>query len=287
MGTPEFAAAHLSALHEHDVCLVVTQPDRPQGRKRIITPPAVKVVAQEAGIPIIQPKSWKKGDAAARVLAANADAIVVVAYGRLLPDEVLLSAQYGSVNVHASLLPKYRGAAPIQWAVARGETKTGITTMRMASQLDAGDILYAQEVDIAPQDTSASLREKLKDVGCRLLLKTLERLPLDPSWGTVQDESQVTFAPPLSRADGILDPFRQSAEQMHNIVRAFGEEPGAFWNDFRILQTQVEEGNLMPGQVLPIGILVGADGQNLRILRLQAPGKKPMAFSEYVRGNVF
>jgi methionyl-tRNA formyltransferase len=247
----------------------------------------VKATALELGLPVFQPKSWKTEETISRIEKAGADGIVVVAYGRLLPQRVLDAARYGSVNVHASLLPKLRGAAPVQWAIARGETETGITTQRMALSLDAGDILEQATEPIYPSDTTPVLLQRLCHLGQKLLLQTLERLP-DPRWGTPQEESEATFAPPLRREDGILDPVTQDAQTMHNKVRAFSFEPGAVWKDFRILETALEPGTGLPaGSVHNQGILVGADSQNLRILRLQAPGKKPMAFQEYVRGNVF
>jgi methionyl-tRNA formyltransferase len=207
-GTPEFAVPTLEALIAagHEVALVATQPDRPLGRGLQLHMPPVKRVALAHGIPVVQPEKIKaNADFRAALEAVQPDAIVVVAYGRIIPRWMLDLPRYGNINLHGSLLPKYRGAAPIQWAVANGETVTGVTTMRIDEGLDTGDMLLAQAVPIAPEETSVEVLEALRAVGAELMVKTLAGLSAGTLTPQKQDDAQATLAPILTREDGSID----------------------------------------------------------------------------------
>jgi methionyl-tRNA formyltransferase len=228
-GTPEFAVPTLEAVVAagHEVALVVTQPDRAAGRGMEVQPPAVKRMAVEHGLPVVQPEKIKNdAEFRSRLEKIRPDAIVVVAYGRIIPQWMLELPRYGNINLHGSLLPKYRGAAPIQWAVANGETVTGVTTMRLDAGLDTGDMLLAQVVPIGQEETAVDVYECLAPVGAKLMVKTLRHLEEGRIFPEAQDHLKATLAPILKREDGWID-FSRSAQQIYDRWRGFQPWPGA------------------------------------------------------------
>ena len=218
MGTPDFAVDCLDILVEkgHEVVGVFSQPDKPQGRKQIMTPPAVKARALELGLDVYQPASFKDGEAAELLEKLAPELIVVVAYGKLIPQRVLDIPKYGCVNVHASLLPKLRGAAPIQWSVINGEKETGVTTMQLDAGLDTGDILLVKKTDILPDETSGELFDRLKVLGAELLIETMDAIENGTLTPVKQDDSQSTYASMLDKRLSPVD-WSKSAQQVHDI----------------------------------------------------------------------
>jgi methionyl-tRNA formyltransferase len=234
-GTPEFAVPSLQALVDagHEVALVLTQPDRPAGRKLEVQVPAVKQLAAKLGLTVLQPEKLKTNPELRATLEAIApDAIVVVAYGRIIPDWMLALPRFGNINVHGSLLPKYRGAAPIQWAVANGEIETGVTTMLLNAGLDTGDTLLSQSISVAASTTAAELYPQLSHIGASLLIETLRGLELGTIAGVPQDHGAATLAPMLTREDGRLAPAKHTAQQAYDRWRGFFPWPGC-WEIFR------------------------------------------------------
>jgi methionyl-tRNA formyltransferase len=229
MGTPEYAVPTLSALaaSHHKVSLVVTQPDRPRGRGQIVTPPPVKITARKFGIDVVQPVKIKNPEFISRLTELQPDLLVVVAYGRILPRAVLEVPALGPVNVHASLLPKYRGAAPIQWAIIKGEKETGITTMLMDEGMDTGDILLTAVEPIHPEDTAATLHDRLARLGADTLLRTLEGLADGSVKPVPQEHARAIPAPMLKKADGHID-WHKPVEVVHNLIRGVTPWPGAY-----------------------------------------------------------
>src|SRR5271167_1260589 len=229
-GTPRFAVPALEKLvaSGFKIPLVVTQPDRPKGRGLALVPSPVKQSALHLGLPITQPDKIKTNDEfRAQLTALKPDAIVVVGYGRIIPQWMLDLPPLGNINLHASLLPKYRGAAPIQWAIANGETITGVTTMRIDAGLDTGDILLQQELAIAPADTAETLAPRLAEIGAALMAETLRELQAGSIHPRPQDNSQATLAPILKKEDGLID-FSHSAAEIFNRMRGFQPWPGAY-----------------------------------------------------------
>ncbi|MCL5743500.1 MAG: methionyl-tRNA formyltransferase [Acidobacteria bacterium] len=229
-GTPEFAVPSLRALVDagHQVSLVLTQPDRPAGRKQEIQLPPVKKLAVRLAIPVMQPERVKNNPELRATLEHVApDAIIVVAYGRIIPQWMLDLPRYGNINVHGSLLPKYRGAAPIQWAVANGETETGVTTMLLDAGLDTGDTLLFHRVPIGPETTAVDLYTKLAEDGAKLLIETLYGIEHQTIQAQAQDHAAATLAPILTREDGRIDLFRRTAQETYNRWRGFTPWPGA------------------------------------------------------------
>jgi methionyl-tRNA formyltransferase len=234
-GTPEFAVPSLQALVDagHEVALVLTQPDRPAGRKLEVQVPLVKQLASALGLSVLQPERLKMNVGLRSMLEAMVpDAIVVVAYGRIIPEWMLTLPRFGNINVHGSLLPKYRGAAPIQWAVANGETETGVTTMRLDAGLDTGDTLLSHSIPVGPDATSAQLYPELSQIGARLLLDTLSGLEKGTLRPQPQNHAEATLAPILTREDGRLAPAEHTAQQAYNRWRGFFPWPGC-WGIFR------------------------------------------------------
>ena len=229
MGTPAYAVPTLKAIHHspHRLELIITQPDRPKGRGRKVFAPPVKQTARKLGYDVIQPTKIKTPEFAESLKQKKPDLLVVVAYGRILPKSILDVPRLGAVNVHASLLPKYRGAAPIQWAVINGEKETGITTMWMDEGMDTGDILLTATEPIDPGDTAASLHDRLAQLGAGVLLQTLEKLADNTLKPVAQDHSRATLAPMLKKGDGRID-WQQTAEQIECFVRGVYPWPGAF-----------------------------------------------------------
>ena len=294
MGTPHFAVPTLEALAaEHDVVGVVTQPDRPAGRgKRIVGPP-VKEAAQARGLPIFQPPTLRTPEAVAQLTSWRPDVIVVAAFGQLLDTPVLELPPFGCLNVHASLLPRYRGAAPVPAAILAGERLTGVTIMRLDEGLDTGPILAQAEMPIHPTDTTGSLTAKLADLGARLLLEAL------PGWlgGTIQprpqDDEQATYCRPLTKQDGQLD-WTRPAWYLDRQVRACDPWPGAYttWQGRRLKALRARPrpdwpAQAEPGQVLALeeGLAVGTGEGVLELLTLQLAGKKPLSAETFARGQ--
>src|SRR6202142_2082042 len=292
-GTPRFAVPTLDRLVEagFHVQLVVTQPDRPKGRGLELVSSPVKQRALQLGLPVSQPESIKNNlDFRAQLAALNPDAIIIVGYGRIIPQWMLDLPPLGNINLHASLLPKYRGAAPIQWAIARGETVTGVTTMKIDAGLDTGDILLQEEVLIASDDTSDTLASRLAEVGAKLLVTTLRGLEGGSSHPRKQDDSLATLAPILKKEDGLID-FSRSAAEILNRLRGFQPWPGAH-SKFRRKNMQVWQGEeldrSLPQSKLRVEgdhLLVGCgQGTALELIEVQLEGKRRTTAGEFIRG---
>lgn len=296
-GTPQFAVPTLEAVLRagHSVALVITQPDRPQGRGMVLMAPPVKQTALAHGLPVTQPEKLKNNlELRAQLEAIAPNAILVVAYGRIIPRWMLDLPPHGNLNLHASLLPKYRGAAPIQWAVAMGETVTGATTMRIDEGLDTGGMLLQSELSILPEQTSEELFPLLAEQGASLMVETLAQLEAGGIALRKQDESLATLAPILEREDGIID-FRRSAREIFNRWRGFQPWPGAFtaFHGKKMalprlrLATSVESSG-EPGEFLvEQGRWFVACGEAswLEVVEVQLEGKKRMLAAEFLRGH--
>jgi methionyl-tRNA formyltransferase len=294
-GTPVFAVPTLRRLVDEGfrVRLVVTQPDRPSGRGQQVAAPPVKRAAEDLGLAIVQPDKIKNNvEFRARLEALRPDAIVVVGYGRIIPKWMLDLPRLGNINLHGSLLPKYRGAAPIQWAIARGETVTGVTTMLLNEGLDTGDILMMREERIAPEDTAATLAARLAAIGAELMVETLRGLGAGTITRTPQDDSQATLAPILTREDGRID-FARPAPEIVNRWRGFQPWPGAFttFRD-RIVTVRslrvAQERAPAPGavNVRDHRLLVGCgDGTAVELLEVQLEGKKAVSARDFINGT--
>lgn len=298
-GTPDFAASSLAAVldSEHEVVAVYTQPDRPAGRGRKLTPSPAKQLAQEHGLPVVQPASLKDADDQAELAALNADVMVVVAYGLLLPQAVLDTPRLGCINVHASLLPRWRGAAPIQRAIEAGDSVSGVTIMQMDAGLDTGAMLYEVRTPITSRTTGGDLHDRLAIQGANALIHVLDNLDNGSLEATPQPEEGVTYAAKLSKAEAELD-FSQPAEQLARKIRAFNPWPVAWCtlgNDrLRLLMASVEQGEQPPsppGTLLEHGddhlrIACGEQGQEvLCVSRAQLPGGKAMAVRDLLNAR--
>ena len=294
MGTPQFAVPTLQALDEHhEVVGVVTQPDRRAGRGRKVVVSPVKQVALERGLPFLQPRTLNDAEVVARLEGWHPEVIVVAAFGQLLPGSVLALPPYGSINVHASLLPRYRGAAPISAAILDGETVTGITIMLMDEGLDTGPILAQSECPIAPDATTASLTAKLAGLGARFLVETLDAWLEGAIEAQPQDEAAATYCDQLEKGDGLLD-WSQTAAYLDRQVRACDPWPGAYttWQGRRLKVLRARphpgwEGEGQPGQILEMGEGIGiVTGQGaLGLIEVQLAGKKPMPAGLFARGQ--
>lgn len=291
MGTPDFAVPALKTLasSEHEVCAVFTQPDKPRGRKMILTPPDVKVCAQSLDIPVYQPESMKNGDALEIINQYNPDVIVVAAYGKILPKAVLDAPKFGCVNIHGSLLPKYRGAAPIQQSVLNGDKVTGITTMLMDVGLDTGDILLTEETEIGENETSGELFDRLAVLGGELILKTLSALEKGEITPVNQDESLATHTSKIDKSLCPID-FSKSASEVHNKVRGLNPWPVATTRicgkNVKVYSTKLCPKSGKSGEVLSIKPLVVACGEkSVEILELQPEGKKRMTADAFLAGH--
>lgn len=294
-GTPLFAVPSLERLVAagFELQLVVTQPDRPQGRGMELTAPPVKQSAQKLGLPVIQPEKIKKNEEfQIQLKALQPQAIIVVGYGRIIPPWMLELPPHGNINVHASLLPKYRGAAPVQWAIAQGETVTGVTTMLLNEGLDTGDILLQKEMAIRSEDTSVTLWPRLAELGADLIVETLRGLEQGQITAVPQDHSQATLAPILRKEDGQID-FNRSATDIHNRLRGFQPWPGAYaqfrGRNLKLMSARPENASskLNPGE-LRIGdekLFVGCGaGTVLELVQVQPEGKKSMTAREFING---
>jgi len=292
-GTPRFAVPTLEKLvaEGYRVHLVVTQPDRPKGRGLELVQSPVKESALKLGLPISQPDKIKANEEfRARLTETKPGAIIVVGYGRIIPLWMLDLPRLGNINLHASLLPKYRGAAPIQWAIASGETITGNTTMRIDTGLDTGDILLQEELAIAPNDTSETLAPRLAAMGADLMVKTLRELQAGTTEPRKQDNAHASLAPILKKEDGLID-FNRSAAEVINRMRGFQPWPGAYTTfrdkKLQILVAAVSNESIPPAEVSARGdrLLIGcAKGTSLEVLELQLEGKKRTNAVDFVNG---
>jgi methionyl-tRNA formyltransferase len=291
-GTPSFAVPSLSALLQsgEDIRAVVTQTDKRKGRNRTLSPPPVKEFSLERGIKILQPANIKASLFLSELSAIQPEAIVVVAYGKILPVAILQLPLFGCINVHASLLPKYRGAAPIQWALISGEKKSGITTMLMDEGLDTGDILLQEETDIAEDDNAETFGKKLSELGALLLIKTLKGIK-DGFIHPIPQRGIPSYAPPLKKDDGKID-WSKTAHEIFNLVRGVYPWPGAYcyFNEERIKINHVK---VIQGSGLPYRIektvagelLIGTGDGLISIVEIQPEGKKPMSAAAFLRGR--
>jgi len=302
MGTPDFACPSLRALagSRHDVAGVITRRDMPRGRGRRLSPPPVKEEAQRLGIPVYQPARVGSGEFLDEMSALNLDLAVVTAFGAILSRDWLELPAHGCINIHASLLPKYRGAAPINWAVINGEDKTGVTIIKLTEELDAGDILLQREVEIGPDQTAGELHDVLAELGAEMVVEAVDAIEDGKATFTPQDPAQVTWARQLRKEDGIID-WALPAWKLRNFIRGMTPWPGAYAELKRrdggrggriiVLAADAEraEGAAQPpGRILavrPDGILVAAGEGNLLITQLKPSGGKAMSASEYVRGH--
>lgn len=293
MGTPEFAVPSLKALVDsgEEVAAVVAQPDKPQGRGLKLSPPPTKVFAEERGITVLQPPGIRT-EAFLRDLAElNPDIIIVAAYGKILPKSVLELPGFGCINVHASILPEYRGAAPVNWAIARGEKVTGVTIMRMDEGMDTGDILLTREVPIDDDDTGETLSGKLSLAGAELLLLALENLKRGELHPLKQNDSLATYAPMLKKEDGRID-WSKPAGEIRNLIRGMLPWPGAFTllggKLLKIYKAAIAEGAGKEGEVItaPQGVLRVMTGKGaLDILELQIEGGKRLPSKDFLSGR--
>jgi len=295
MGTPDFAVPSLKALSEngYNVLMVVTQPDRPKGRGRKIIPPPVKEAAQRIGYDVIQPVSIKNKDFFDTIAGLKPDIFIVVAYGHILPKNILAIPETGAINLHASLLPKYRGPAPIQWAIINGEKETGVTTMLMDEGLDTGDILLSSKEQIASNDTSATLHDRLAVLGAELLIKTLKAFESNDVNPIVQDHAHATYAPLLKKADGRIV-WEKTAEYIASFIRGVTPWPGAFTfhNNKRLkiysalpLLIDVSEA---PGTVIkgfPDELRIATGKGALSVIEIQGASGKRLLIKDFLRGN--
>ena len=292
MGTPDFAVPSLQALIDagHEVCAAYTQPDKPQGRKQVLTPPPVKVLAQQYGIPVYQPATLKDAAEQERLRALAPEAIIVAAYGKLLPKAVLDIPPRGCINVHGSLLPRWRGAAPIQWAVIAGDKTAGVTTMRMAEGLDTGDMLLKYETPIGARETAGELFDRLAQAGAKLLVETLDRL--DDITPVPQEDSQSCYAHMLDKEMAVID-WAKSAHEIDCLVRGLSPWPVALTTldgaRLKVYAAQPVAGAGRPGEVLESdpkkGFVIACGADALRLDEVQLVGGKRMKSADFLRGH--
>lgn len=295
LGTPAFAVPTLERILAvgHEVLAVYTQPDRPKGRGGQLAASPVKVAAVSRSLPVHQPERIKRPDSLAHLASLRPDAIVVVGYGQIIPQSIIDVPQLGIINVHASLLPKYRGAAPVQWALARGESVTGVTTMRIDAGLDTGDLLLMRETPIAPDETAVELGERLSILGAELLVETLDGLRAGSIVPRKQDSSQATLAPILRKEDGVID-WNRPASEVYNRVRGFVPWPGAYTRfrgeGLHVWRAAVAESisSRLPGSLWVGGrrVLVACGGgTSLELLEVQLEGRKRVAVEAFINGQ--
>ena len=292
MGTPDFAVPSLQALIDagHDVCAVYTQPDKPQGRKQILTAPPVKTLALEHDIPVFQPNTLKNEDEQARLRELAPEVIIVVAYGKLLPKAVLDIPPHGCINVHGSLLPRWRGAAPIQWAVIAGDEMAGVTTMQMAEGLDTGDMLLTYETKVGEKETAGELFDRLAQSGAELLTQTLVKL--DEIEPRPQDDAQSCYAHMLDKQMAVID-WSKSAHEIDCLIRALNPWPIALTTlsgeRLKVFAAEKAAGNGEPGTVLEAdpkkGLTVACGEGALGLTEIQLVGGKRMKATDFLRGH--
>lgn len=293
MGTPDFAVPSLQALIDagHDVCAVYTQPDKPQGRKQILTAPPVKTLALEHDIPVFQPNTLKNEDEQARLRELAPEVIIVVAYGKLLPKAVLDIPPHGCINVHGSLLPRWRGAAPIQWAVIAGDEMAGVTTMQMAEGLDTGDMLLTYETKVGEKETAGELFDRLAQSGAELLTQTLVKL--DEITPRPQDDAQSCYAHMLDKQMAVID-WSRSAHEIDCLIRGLNPWPIALTTlsgeRLKVFAAEKAAGNGEPGTVLEAdpkkGLTVACGEGALKLIEIQLVGGKRMKATDFLRGHV-
>lgn len=293
MGTPEFAVPSLKALCEagYDVAAVFTQPDRPKGRGNKVTASPVKEYALSRGIPVYQPQRIKK-ESVGDLKALAPDLCVTAAFGQILSQEILDIPPLGNINVHASLLPKHRGSAPIAWAIMQGDQEAGVTTMMMARGIDNGDMLLQRATPIQPGETCGELTERLSHIGAELLMETIRALEAGELRRIAQDESKMTYDPMLDKSMGVID-WRMSAVEIVNRVHGLNPWPGCStaWQGGRlkILRANAADGAGQPGEILAAdakqGLTVACGQGAVSVVQLQAPGGKPMSAKDYLRGH--
>jgi methionyl-tRNA formyltransferase len=298
-GTPPFAAEVLRSLLEKGICVsaVVTRPDKPKGRSGQLVPSAVKLMAQEWNLPLLQPNKISSPEGTEALSKFSADLFIVVAYGEILKQHILDMPKLSCVNLHASLLPKYRGAAPIQQAIIDGQTTSGVSIMHMVQKMDAGDVIEKVEVPIGPDETYGELQQKLCDVGSFALFDVIQRFEEGTVWATSQDETEVSFAPKIELENCEIN-WDLPAEKIHNLIRGTNPRPGSFcWVDVRgkkfrlkIWRSRVVDGNGTAGTILTSGkegVVVATANGALLLESVQLEGKKAMSSAELFRGTHF
>ena len=293
MGTPDIAADSLAALLDagHEVCAVFTRRDKPVGRKQILTAPPVKQLAQQHDIPVYQPRTLRDGSSDELIRQLAPDIIVVVAYGCIIPPQLLHTAKYGCINLHVSLLPKYRGSAPIQWAVLNGDAETGVSIMQLDEGLDTGDVLMVEPVAIDPEETSGELFDRVSAVGAKTLVDALAKIEAGQLTPVPQDHSKATLAPPLSK-DTARFAFTEDAAHIHNWVRGMNPWPTAWFEQdgkrIKVSECRLAENpqNAAPGTVLALKPLtVAAQNGAVALLSVTPEGGKPMAGTAWAAGR--
>lgn len=293
MGTPDIAAESLAALIAagHEICAVFTRRDKPVGRKQILTAPPVKQLAEQHGIPVYQPRTLRDGSSDDVIRELAPDIIVVVAYGCIIPPQLLHVARYGCINLHVSLLPKYRGSAPIQWAVLNGDRCTGVSIMQLDEGLDTGDVLMVEPVDIDPEETSGQLFDRVSAVGAKTLVQALEKLQAGQLKPEPQQHEMATMAPPLTKDMARFD-FTQSAAHIHNWVRGMNPWPVAWFEQegkrIKVLECRMAKAgdSAAPGTVLALKPLTIACGEgSVELLTVTPEGGKPMAGTAWAAGR--
>lgn len=293
MGTPDIAADSLAALIAagHEICAVFTRRDKPVGRKQILTAPPVKQLAEQHGIPVYQPRTLRDGSSDDVIRELAPDIIVVVAYGCIIPPQLLHVARYGCINLHVSLLPKYRGSAPIQWAVLNGDRCTGVSIMQLDEGLDTGDVLMVEPVDIDPEETSGQLFDRVSAVGAKTLVQALEKLQAGQLKPEPQQHKLATMAPPLTKDMARFD-FTQSAAHIHNWVRGMNPWPVAWFEQegkrIKVLECRMAKAgdSAAPGTVLALKPLTIACGEGaVELLTVTPEGGKPMAGTAWAAGR--
>lgn len=294
MGTPDFAVPSLQGLLDagYEVCAVFTQPDKPKGRGYTLTPPPVKELAVKHGIPVFQPATLRGGEAAEQIRGLRPDGIVVAAYGKILPKAILGIPRFGCINVHASLLPKYRGAAPIQWSVINGDSVTGVTTMYMAEGIDTGDMIQKEQTEIGPEETAGELHDRLAGIGADLIVKTLRAVENGTAKRVPQTEEGTCYAPMLTKELSQVD-WNKPAQTIHNLVRGLSPWPVACTvcqgKLLKIHQTRLT-GPLsgIPGQVVAADgrfVICCGDHTAIELVQVQQEGKKKMGGTDFLRGH--
>ena len=291
MGTPDIAAANLEALIKagHEICGVFTREDKPVGRKHVLTAPPVKQLALEHDLTVYQPKTLREPEIQKQIEELAPELIVVVAYGRILPPEVLAIPPKGCINLHVSLLPKYRGAAPVQWSVINGDTETGVTIMYINEGLDTGDIINVAPVTIGPEETSGELFERITAQGAETLVSTIEDIRTGKATRTPQDHTKATLAPPLTKEMAAFD-FDRPADTLHNLIRGMNPWPVAYFTEegkkIKVLDSRVTEDSAAPGTVISTKPLTIACQQGaLQLLQVVPEGKKPMEGTAWAAGR--
>lgn len=296
MGTPDFAVGALKALIEagHEICAVVTQPDRQKGRGKEMAPSPVKECATEYGIPVLTPVKIKEAEAIEELKKYPADIFVVAAFGQLLSEEILNMPPYGCINIHASLLPKYRGAAPIQWSIIDGEKETGVTIMQMDKGLDTGDILFQKKVPITKEETGASLFDKLAEAGAALIVEALVKIEKGEVNPVKQDDNNSCYAKMLSKSTGKID-WNKSAVEIERLVRGLNSWPSAY-TEYKGKQLKIWKAEVLPhvegkpgsiAKVTKDAVIVCTKDGALSLLEIQLEGKKRMSTKEFLLGRTF